>query len=299
MRAVHGDGRWPRAQSLGEVFLAPDSDAPGGPEALAYDGRHIWVARPFADAVVRISASSGAHAGSFSMERPGAVLLRALRRSGWPTRARNSVVKLSPWDGKVLGTYPVGHLPAAMVSDGEHLWVANSGSNSVTKLDRNGEGCCLVAARAGAAARARVRRREHLGGEQQGAQREQAAREATARVLGVFPAGDGPSALAFDGENIWVANYFSGNVMKLRAADGAALGTYPTADGAAGLAFDGHNLWVTSASANRVIALRRDGSVMASYATGQRPHQVLFDGANIWLANTASDSVSSTALGWR
>ena len=61
-----------RAQSLGEVFLAPDSDAPGGPEALAYDGPHIWVARPFADAVVRISASSGARAGSFNVERPSA-----------------------------------------------------------------------------------------------------------------------------------------------------------------------------------------------------------------------------------
>jgi hypothetical protein len=25
----------------------------------------------------------------------------------------------------------------------------------------------------------------------------------------------------------------------------------------------------------------------------------VFDGANIWLANSASDSVSSTALGWK
>ena len=32
--------------------------------------------------------------------------------------------------------------------------------------------------------------------------------------------------IAFDGVNIWVANYGSNNVSKLRASDGALLGTY-------------------------------------------------------------------------
>jgi hypothetical protein len=96
-----------------------------------------------------------------------------------------------------------------------------------------------------------------------------------------------------------VANFFSGDVMKLRAADGVRLGAYRTADGAAGLAYDGFNVWVTSSGRNSVIALRSDGSVMATYGTGQRPQQIVFDGVNLWLANSASDSVSSTALGWK
>ena len=142
-----------------------------------------------------------------------------------------------------------------MVSDGEHLWVANSGSNSLTKLDRNGRQLLTVGVQArpmalafdganiwvannkarsvtkvrakrrrGArrvsggrrALGARLRRREHLGGELLQRQRDEAAR----------------------------------GRRRARSAP-----TRPR-DGAAGLAFDGHNLWVTSASANRVLALR-------------------------------------------
>src|SRR5689334_7470305 len=111
-----------RAQSLGEVFLAPEGDAPGGPEALAFDGRNIWVARPFADAVVKLSARNGDYAGSLRVERPSAVLhaFGAL----WVANTRaHTVVKLHPDDGKLLGSYAVGYAPAAMTSDGEAVWV--------------------------------------------------------------------------------------------------------------------------------------------------------------------------------
>jgi DNA-binding beta-propeller fold protein YncE len=37
--------------------------------------------------------------------------------------------------------------------------------------------------------------------------------------------GNFPYALAFDGANIWVANYDSNNVTVLRASDGTNLGT--------------------------------------------------------------------------
>jgi len=42
-------------------------------------------------------------------------------------------------------------------------------------------------------------------------------------VLGTFAVGSGPDGLAFDGENIWVANVDSNTVTKLRARDGARL----------------------------------------------------------------------------
>ena len=38
--------------------------------------------------------------------------------------------------------------------------------------------------------------------------------------------GSEPYGIAFDGANIWVANYGSNNVTKLRASDGAVLGTF-------------------------------------------------------------------------
>ena len=36
--------------------------------------------------------------------------------------------------GAVVGTYSVGTYPAGLAFDGTNIWVANNGSNSVTKL---------------------------------------------------------------------------------------------------------------------------------------------------------------------
>ena len=68
--------------------------------------------------------------------------------------------------------------------------------------------------------------------------------------------GTQPTAIAFDGANIWVANYGSNNVTKLRASDGTILGTY---------------------------------------AVGTCPHAIAFDGANIWVANCVSNNVTKAA----
>ena len=203
------------------------------------------------------------------------------------------MLKLSPRDGAVLGSFEVRHSPAAFVSDGENIWVANSGSNSLTKLDAKGASLTI-------GVRGRLRLAFDGAHVWVATTRRAASRKCAPRtvILGVFPAGDGPSALAFDGENVWVANFFSGDVMKLRAEDGERLGARRVAPAPR------HRLrraqhWVAASGTNSVTALRSDGSVMATYGTGRRPQQVLYDGANLWLANSASDSVSSTALGWK
>jgi hypothetical protein len=66
-------------------------------------------------------------------------------------------------------------------------------------------------------------------------------------ALGTFAVGSTPQSVAFDGANIWVANYGSNTVIKLRASDGALLGTfwaggsYPN-----GIAFDGIHIWISN-----------------------------------------------------
>src|SRR5207247_8331811 len=46
----------------------------------------------------------------------------------------NSVTKLRASDGANLGTFPVGTQPFGVAFDGANIWVANLGSNTVTKL---------------------------------------------------------------------------------------------------------------------------------------------------------------------
>ena len=71
--------------------------------------------------------------------------------------------------------------------------------------------------------------------------------------MGVFPVGDNPREIAFDGESIWVVNREDDTMTRLRASDGANLGTFPV---------------------------------------GDSPHDVKFDGTHIWVANWADDTVS-------
>jgi DNA-binding beta-propeller fold protein YncE len=73
--------------------------------------------------------------------------------------------------------------------------------------------------------------------------------------LGTFAVGGKTLGVAFDGANIWVANYGSNNLTKLRASDGKAVGTFAVGSGPYGAAFDGANVWVANNAANTVSKL--------------------------------------------
>ncbi|GAF98528.1 unnamed protein product, partial [marine sediment metagenome] len=71
-------------------------------------------------------------------------------------------------------------------------------------------------------------------------------------LVGTYNVGRNPEGIAFDGENIWVANNHGDTVTKLRAIDGSKIGTYSVGNGPKAIAFDGANIWVT---------LNNDGAV--------------------------------------
>ncbi|MDR3556254.1 MAG: YncE family protein [Syntrophobacteraceae bacterium] len=91
--------------------------------------------------------------------------------------------------------------------------------------------------------------------------------------------------IAYDGANIWVANYSRNSVTKLRATDGSLVEAYKV-PGPWGMAFDGKNIWVANYSDDTVTKLRaRDGALMGVYPVGVNPRAVLFDGKYIWVAS--------------
>src|SRR5439155_1078411 len=65
-------------------------------------------------------------------------------------------------------------------------------------------------------------------------------------VRQTFPVGIKPTALAFDGANIWVVSNYSSTVTKLRASDGANEGTFAVGRGPQYATCDGANIWVSS-----------------------------------------------------
>jgi hypothetical protein len=108
-----------------------------------------------------------------------------------------------------------------------------------------------------------------------------------------FPVGSQPQAIAFDGANIWVANFFSNTVSKLRASDGTNLGSFQVGNGPCGIAFDGANIWVANSGSSNFTELRAsDGTNLGTFSVGigLNPIGIAFDGANIWVANSGSSN---------
>jgi DNA-binding beta-propeller fold protein YncE len=108
-----------------------------------------------------------------------------------------------------------------------------------------------------------------------------------------FAVGRSPSAILFDGTNIWVANQLSDNLMKLSASDGSNLGTFPTGTRPVALAFDGANIWVANKFSNNVMKVRAsDGVLLETIKVGRAPEALLFDGSSVWVANGGDNTVT-------
>lgn len=108
-----------------------------------------------------------------------------------------------------------------------------------------------------------------------------------------FAVGKVPYGVAFDGANIWVANSYSNNLMKLQPSDGTILGTFATVSYPFFMAFDGANMWVSNSGDNTVSRMRpSDGKILGTFPVGVNPHGLVFDGVNIWVANYGSQNVT-------
>ena len=108
-----------------------------------------------------------------------------------------------------------------------------------------------------------------------------------------YAVGSGPTLIAFDGANMWMANNFSGTVSVLRVSDGFHVMTPTVGAGPYGIAFDGSNMWVTNFNANTVSVLRAsDGFHVMTLTVGANPQGLAFDGTNMWVTNLYSNTVS-------
>ena len=109
-------------------------------------------------------------------------------------------------------------------------------------------------------------------------------------IAGIYPVGDGPKELVFDGDHIWVSNYHDDTVTKLRASDGEIIGTYPVDENPDFLAFDGEHIWVTHRNDDTVTKLRAsDGENIGTYPAGGTPEDLVFDGIHIWVSTQVQD----------
>ena len=117
-----------------------------------------------------------------------------------------------------------------------------------------------------------------------------------------YNAGSKPETLAFDGANVWIANYNANTVTVLNAATGkpATLSgnsnpiSVGSGSGPFGIAFDGTNMWVCNYNVNTVSEINASTGAVVNPAitVGTNPDCVAFDGANIWVGNYSDGTVS-------
>jgi hypothetical protein len=109
----------------------------------------------------------------------------------------------------------------------------------------------------------------------------------TVVATSVLPSG--PSSLAFDGLNIWTAN-FSGSVTTYSSGtphNHSAGFTQPV-----GLVYDGTHMWVTDYGAGKLFRVDAAGTITSKVTVGMGPEQPAFDGENIWVPNYLDNSIS-------
>lgn len=112
-------------------------------------------------------------------------------------------------------------------------------------------------------------------------------------VFTMFPVGNQPYGVAFDGANIWTANWNDGTVTKLQANDGTVLGTFSSGGGDPyGVTFDGANIWVSNESGSVSKLRASDGKNLGMFAVAL-PGWMTFDSDNIWVPSAGSQGNGS------
>jgi hypothetical protein len=199
--------------------------------------------------------------------------------------ADNTVVKMRPGDGQILGTYAVGSGPCRMAFDGSNLWVINYDNGTVSKL-RASDGQLLATVPVGNDLAGIAFDGENIWVSAQGDNKVIKLRVSDGAVLG-FANVNRPTGLAFDGTNIWTGNnVVNGSVTKISGTGSVSvLGIFYTGQSfAVNVAFDGANIWSVNSGSQSITKFRAsDGALLGTFQTGFNTVGIGFDGTNIWV----------------
>ena len=214
----------------------------------------------------------------------------------WVTNMWSDSVSKLALDGRTVSEFPAGTLPQALAFDGRHLWVTTA-VGEVLRLSTDGE----------------ILHRLNVGGILTSATfggrflwvanttgKEVTKIHPTDGVKGVYEVGVKPVDLLYDGKHLWVANLGNDTLVKLDE-NGHVLLTVPVEQPGA-LAFDGKNLWVTNTGfpvipGSTVTRLDTNGQLLGVYSTDSNPSAILYAAGAIWVAHALSDfSITSTNL---
>ena len=270
------------------------------PKLMASDGDDIWVGT--ADQIDRVRASTGESLGSYvnntghafgilvAMNRvfatkeisPGSLLMATPSPSNLP---------VNPTVVATLGDNPTG-----IAFDGNKIWTANDASLSIV-TPASGVDWAVTSITAGITEPAGLVFDGHNMWATQGTTGVHGSYvllklNSAGGILQSVAVGDGASYPVFDGNNIWVPNFFEDSLTVVRVSDGVVVKTFSADDGSQnGLsqpfaaAFDGQNVLVTNVTGSLSLFKAADLTAIGSFPTpGLTPFGVCSDGVNFWVS---------------
>ncbi len=119
--------------------------------------------------------------------------------------------------------------------------------------------------------------------------------------LGVTTVGSVPELVESDGADLWVANYSSNTVSRVRASDGKLLETWTGASNAVGVLAAKGLIFVTGftdpGTLYQINPTQPVGAVTTlTNSLGAGPQGIFFDGARIWTANPGTAGAGSVSI---
>lgn len=281
--------RWYQANTANALPLENTCISPQG---VAFDGAHMWVACFGSNEIGEYNTN----AGSFVQKVPLSHSPNYLLYDGanvWVAYPNSGVVdKVQASTGTVLQPVTVGAGPWAMAFDGQYVWVSNRLSNSLSKvLATSGavttislsSSCAQPTALAYDTAHSAIWVACNAAPLGPYAIELNSTTGALMGTTAAFPSSPFCLNMAYDGNNMWVADQNSSTVIEINTTSRVLTTiSLPANSSPAAVAYDGLYIWVARQDGNVTKLL--SGSVMGTWPSGGgEAYLVAFDGGNVWV----------------
>jgi YVTN family beta-propeller protein len=205
--------------------------------------------------------------------------------------AADSVGSISPSDGAITATVPVGSSPSSVASGDGAVWVADYNDDTVSRIDQAtdsvegkiqgvstpsgiavGVGAVWVAnSFAGTVSR---------------------INPAVNRVVTTIPVGNGPSGVAVGDGSVWVTNSSDGTLSRIDPVTDKAK-TIPLAGGATDVAVGYEAVWVSDEAHGQVLRIDpHAGQETQAISVGAGPTAITVGYDSVWVANSLDGTIS-------
>jgi serine/threonine-protein kinase len=224
---------------------APPIDVAAWPVAVSAGDGIIALAARDGQEVQFIDEGTGKVTGSTSLPGPGQSVVVA-DGSAWATVPATGQVVKAPLDGGAGSTIGVGEGPIGITADGSTVWVADSESIALSKIDLSND----------------------------------AVSDPITLEAGSFPA-----EVATGGGDVWVVDRDNSVLIRVDTANTSTQDDFRLGDNPKGVVIADGSIWVANTSDHDVIRLGMDGTRQDQVDVGGEPRLLAYGFGRVWVAN--------------